>query len=142
MPLFRPSSTASIVLALRRRDPGLLLIVGMLACIGLFGLWRLFDWGGDANRSLIGNLAYLPLCLVPLVLCWRTAARPHPNRRVRLAWLMLTLAAACELAGNAIWAYLENGLGLHLTLCDYLAGRTDRCPGQEHLRLFDPEQRV
>ena len=36
----------------------------------------------------------------------------------------------------------ENGLGLHRTVCDYLAGMTDRYAIQEHRRLFDPEERV
>ncbi len=36
----------------------------------------------------------------------------------------------------------EGGLGLHRTLCDYLAGMTDRYAIQEHRRLFDPEERV
>jgi len=36
----------------------------------------------------------------------------------------------------------ESGLGLHCTLCDYLAGMTDRYAIQEHRRLFDPEERV
>ncbi len=36
----------------------------------------------------------------------------------------------------------ESGLGLHRTLCDYLAGMTDRYAVQEHRRLFDPEERV
>jgi len=36
----------------------------------------------------------------------------------------------------------EQPIGLHLAVCDYLAGMTDRYAIQEHLRLFDPGTRV
>ena len=36
----------------------------------------------------------------------------------------------------------ETGLDLYRTICDYLAGMTDRYAIQEHRRLFDPEERV
>lgn len=36
----------------------------------------------------------------------------------------------------------QSDLGLHRTVCDYLAGMTDRYAIQEHRRLFDPEERV
>jgi dGTPase len=32
--------------------------------------------------------------------------------------------------------------GLHRTICDYIAGMTDRYAIQDHLKLFDPETRV
>ncbi|MGH2582458.1 MAG: deoxyguanosinetriphosphate triphosphohydrolase [Anaerolineales bacterium] len=36
-----------------------------------------------------------------------------------------------------VQAYI-NGRGLHRTICDYIAGMTDRFAIQEHARLFDP----
>lgn len=39
-------------------------------------------------------------------------------------------------------ASAEDGGNLHRTVCDYLAGMTDRYAIQEHKRLYDPEERV
>ena len=45
MPLFQPSSDTQPGKMLRH-DPGLALIVCLLASMALFGLWRIFEWGG------------------------------------------------------------------------------------------------
>ncbi len=37
---------------------------------------------------------------------------------------------------------VEGDLGMYRTVCDYLAGMTDRYAVQEHRRLFDPGERV
>jgi dGTPase len=36
----------------------------------------------------------------------------------------------------------QNGGDLHRSVCDYIAGMTDRYAIQEYKRLYDPEERV
>lgn len=110
---FQPvASMLRLTRLLQRRDWGTRLLAVLPAGIVLYCLWLIVGWGGPENRALISNLAYLPLNLVPVLLCWRPGLLTRLDGRSRLAWVLIGAGQASDLLANLIWAYLENYLGV------------------------------
>lgn len=84
-------------------------IVGCVAVyVALFFLWTQFHWGGEQNRILIANFAFLPLKIALVALFWRTARHPELSPRLRWGWRALTLTMLCYGIANAVlWPYYE-----------------------------------
>ena len=72
--------------------------------------WIAFHWGGEENVTLIGDLFYLPLDLMTMVILFRTARRPELSQRARRAWWLLGLSIASYFLADLSWAYIENVL--------------------------------
>jgi PAS domain S-box-containing protein len=72
--------------------------------------WIYFHWGGDANVKLIGDLFYLPLDLLAVVVAWRVFAQKHLDQHIRRMWLLLGLGFLFYLLADSTWTYLENVL--------------------------------
>ena len=73
--------------------------------------WIYFHWGGEKNVTLIGDLFYLPLELVTIVVLLRTAMSPELSQRQRRAWWFLGLALVSYFVADLSWSYIELILG-------------------------------
>lgn len=84
-------------------------VVGCAAVyVALFFLWTEFHWGGEPYKTLIADLAFLPLKIALVVLFGRTALHPALPPRVRWGWRALALAMLCYGIANAVlWPYYE-----------------------------------
>src|SRR5437762_5469862 len=80
-----------------------LALVYWLAFVG----WQIVGWGGEGRRTMIGDLAPLPLEVAAVVLALRATRRVDADPRMRRAWLFVTIAFALYLAGDVIWAFFE-----------------------------------
>src|SRR3954451_16861338 len=80
-----------------------LAVVGWIAFVG----WQLFGWGGEGNRTMIGDLAPLPFEIAAMLLALRAARRVNAGRRMHCAWLFVAGAVALYLAGDVIWTFFE-----------------------------------
>ena len=89
-------------------DPGWWVVGVVAVYVVLFILWTQFHWGSEEYRSLIGNLAALPLEITLVALCWRNSMHPALAPRVRWGWRLLTVAAACYVIVNSVlWPHDE-----------------------------------
>ncbi|HET6781156.1 MAG TPA: GGDEF domain-containing protein [bacterium] len=93
------------------RDRGWLVTIAVgIFAIG-FILWLLLGWGGPDHRTLIADVAFIPMGLALTAMAWR-AGRHHAIRaKTRRAWMMVGLAAFCWWLGDVLWSYYEVGLG-------------------------------
>ncbi len=84
-------------------------VAGALAAgyVLLFLAWTHFHWGGEANVSLIADVAFLPLSLFASACAWRVAADRRFDPRLRRAWLILGLGIFSQFVADLIWFYLE-----------------------------------
>lgn len=89
-------------------DWGWWIVGGVAGYVALFFLWTEFHWGGEQYRTLIADLAFLPLKIALVALFWRTALHPALPPRLRWGWRVLTLAMLCYSIANAVlWPYYE-----------------------------------
>jgi GAF domain-containing protein/HAMP domain-containing protein len=72
--------------------------------------WYYFKWGGEANVTLISDLASLPLDLLAPLVAWRVATQRRLDAHVRRTWLLLGLALFSFLIADLFWLYFENFL--------------------------------
>ena len=75
-------------------------------------LYVAFHWGGEENKSLISNIIAVIIYVGPCVLAWRVSRNHDLPRRVRRAWLFVSLAELSYLTGETMWLYFENILGV------------------------------
>ncbi len=90
------------------RDPG-----GRVAgALGIYGLvflaWQIFGWGGDEHRTLISDLAFLPVSLAAAALALRAGRQETLDRRTARAWRIIGVSFFLYWLGDAIWALEEN----------------------------------
>lgn len=72
-----------------------------------------FHWGGEGNLStLVSNILAVAIYSGPCIFAWRLSLHPNLPKRSRMAWRLISLANCAFFSGEAIWLYLENGLGL------------------------------
>lgn len=94
-----------------RRDWGDGLAAGF-ACYGLlFLVWVALGIGGDHQRELLSDIAFLPVNLAAAGLAWRVASRSDLDDSTRRAWRRLAGAFACWWVGDALWFGMEVVLG-------------------------------
>lgn len=83
------------------------LVVGLVAWLGLFALWVALPVGGERQRTVLSDLACLPVGLVAVVWARRCARRPDLGGDVRRSWWWITAALLCWWAGDVLWAWSE-----------------------------------
>lgn len=72
-----------------------------------FLLWLVFKWGGETYRTLISDLAFLPMGLAAAALAWRTGRHRALRSKTRRAWMTVGLAVLCWWLGDVLWSYYE-----------------------------------
>ena len=75
-------------------------------------VWLFTSAASDDVRSLIANLAYVPLMACVTLVAARIAHSRALPPRLRWAWRLVTLWCVLSLTGDVLWTYVENGLGL------------------------------
>lgn len=93
-----------------RRDRGGVLTLALGAYALLFLLWMVTGWGGEARRTAISDIAFLPSGLAAAIMAFR-ASRHVSVLRSRRAWLFLTAAFVSWWLGDVVWTYYELVLG-------------------------------
>ena len=90
------------------RDPGGKAVAGLIALAVGFIAWQIFKWGGPARKSLISDVAFLPVSITAAVVAWRTSRCGDLDARTRRAWLICGLAFLCYWVGDVIFTFEEN----------------------------------
>ncbi len=88
---------------------------GVTLVTALYGLtylvWERAGWGSPELRSLLGNLAFMPLNLTLAVLCFLAASKSVLDEGVRRALRFLGAGCLMVLVGNGVSVYYLLGLG-------------------------------
>ncbi len=74
------------------------LVAGAVGLFGLYLLWQVTGLGGTAERTLIGDIFFIPFNLLALYATAGAAKRCHADRRLYWSWTFV----ACAMAGNVI----------------------------------------
>lgn len=77
-----------------------------------FWLWQIFQWGGQAPKAVVGDLAALPGALAAALFAWRAGSHSALDPRARRGWRLIGLAYIVYWAGDALYAYYELLLGV------------------------------
>ena len=93
------------------RDPGGRLAIGFALYGALFSAWTFFHWGQGVDRSLVTDLAFIPVALAAGVLALR-ASRRSALEGTRRAWLLIGLAFLAWWVADVLWFVYEYGLGI------------------------------
>ncbi len=78
--------------------------------LAVYGLWQVFRWGGREHQALIGDLAFVPVNGVAVVLAWRVSRRADLGSRTCRAWRLLSVAMFLYLLGDLVQFWYENEL--------------------------------
>ncbi|HTU72334.1 MAG TPA: GGDEF domain-containing protein [Trebonia sp.] len=78
--------------------------------LAVYGLWQVFRWGGRAHQALIGDLAFIPVIGVGVVLAWQVSRRGDLGPRTCRAWRLLSGALALYFLGNLLQLVYEVAL--------------------------------
>ncbi len=83
--------------------------VGLLCALGaVFIAWQFAGWGGPDHRTLISDVAFLPVSITGAWITWRTARNPALDARTRRAWKIIAVSFLCYWLGDTIWTLEEN----------------------------------
>lgn len=90
------------------RDPG----GGAAVALSFYGVafvvWQIFGFGGPERRSLISDLAFLPVSFAAGALALRAGRHPNLDPRTARAWRIVAASFFLYWLGDAIWALEEN----------------------------------
>lgn len=90
------------------RDPGGRL-TGALLLYGLAFLgWQIFRWGGSEHRTLISDVAFLPVSLIAGALALRAGRKPELDPKTARAWRIIAVSFFLYWLGDVIWTFEEN----------------------------------
>jgi diguanylate cyclase (GGDEF)-like protein len=95
-----PRAEGSNSLPARRRISPLLL-AGVTAYMAVYMVWLAFG----PDRTLMSDIAFLPLSALAAVASWRAGQRSVPG--ARLGWRLIALAILSYGIGDAIWTFYE-----------------------------------
>ncbi|HZK49735.1 MAG TPA: hypothetical protein VFD74_09085 [Thermoleophilia bacterium] len=91
--------------------PWYLTIIAATVLCAVYLLEVLINWGHVAERSLYSNLGILPVGLAATLVTW-SAARRRLDPRARTAWELLSISFGCFFAGDFLYFYYQNVLGI------------------------------
>ncbi len=77
----------------------------------VFLLWLILKWGDETYRTLISDLAFLPMGLAVSAICYRAGKHQALGAKTRRAWLLVGLAVLCWWLGDVLWSFYEVALG-------------------------------
>lgn len=89
-------------------DPGgraAALLCGLAAA---FIAWQIGGWGGAPRRTLISDLAFLPISITGAWIAWRTSADRALDARTRRAWKIIAISFFFYWLGDTIFIVVEN----------------------------------
>src|SRR4051812_45519792 len=90
-----------------------LLLPCAVAAYGVAYIAFLALTGADtAFRSLVANVAYIPVGVLTAFLAWRVSTHPNASDRTRAGWRALTVACVLTVSADIWWTVDENLLGL------------------------------
>ncbi len=75
-----------------------------------YALWQVFGWGGPSHKQVIGNLAFWPVDLLGVAVCWQLARRAGITSPVRRAWWLIGAGLLSYLVGDVLWFVYESVL--------------------------------
>ena len=90
-----------------RRDVGwgVLALVAVLAVA--FALWSFAGFGSARQRTVVSDLALLPVSLIVAVLAWRTSGHPTLDVATARAWRRVGYAFLAYWLGEVQWTWFE-----------------------------------
>ena len=90
------------------RDKGGL-ATAFLAFYGLaFVGWQIFRWGGSDHRTLISDLAFIPVSITAAALAWRAGKYENLDPRTARAWRIIAVSFFLYWVGDVLWSIEEN----------------------------------
>ncbi|MGH2795060.1 MAG: GGDEF domain-containing protein [Actinomycetota bacterium] len=89
-------------------DPGGRISALLLVYGASFVAWQIFRWGGDEQRTLISDLAFIPVSISAAVLARRAGRNPNLDSRTSRAWRMIAVSFFLYWLGDVIWSIEEN----------------------------------
>jgi diguanylate cyclase (GGDEF)-like protein len=92
------------------RDWGWRLTAALGGYVGVFLAWQIFGWGGARYRSLISDVAFLPIGIAGFVLARRASRTEGLDGATRRAWGTIAFAILLYWLGDAIFT-IEEHLG-------------------------------
>jgi diguanylate cyclase (GGDEF)-like protein/PAS domain S-box-containing protein len=95
----------------RRRIPALTATFVTALYAVAYLVWERNDWGSEAVRNLISNVAFMPLNLAVVMLTALASRSPELDPGVRRALRLLGLGSAMVFVGNGISTWYVMGLG-------------------------------
>ena len=90
------------------RDPGGRFTALLLAYGVAFVLWQIYRWGGSEHRTLISDLAFIPVSVSAAALALRAGRNPSLDPRTARAWRIIAVSFFLYWLGDVIWAFEEN----------------------------------
>lgn len=93
------------------RDPGWLLTIASGIFASVFVLWLFLGWGGPNYRTLIADVAFIPMGLAASAMAWRTSLHRGLPAKTRRAWQIVGGALLSFWFGDVVWSYYEVILG-------------------------------
>lgn len=90
------------------KDPGGLLTAAMLVYGFVFLAWQVYGWGGANHRTLISDLAFVPVSLTAAYLAWRVGRREKMDPLTARAWRIVAVSFFLYWLGDLIWTLEEN----------------------------------
>ena len=73
-----------------------------------FVAWMIFKWGGDAHRTLISDVVFLPVSITGSVLAFRAGRHPGLDPQTARAWRIIGVSFFLYWLGDVIWTLEEN----------------------------------
>lgn len=90
------------------RDPGGRLTALLLVYGAAFVLWQIYRWGGSDHRTLISDLAFVPVSVSAAALALRAGRHRSLDPRTARAWRIIAVSFFLYWLGDVIWSVEEN----------------------------------
>jgi signal transduction histidine kinase len=81
--------------------------VAAAAILAVYGSWQAVRWGGAEQKTLTGDLFFVPLNLFAVVTSWGAARRCRLQPRLMQCWQLISVALALYLLGDVAQSYTE-----------------------------------
>ncbi|MGH2784324.1 MAG: diguanylate cyclase [Actinomycetota bacterium] len=90
------------------RDPGGR-VAGALIVYGfVFVAWQIFHWGGSEHRTLISDLAFIPVSITAAALALRAGRHESLDPKTARAWRIIAVSFFLYWLGDVVWTIEEN----------------------------------
>jgi diguanylate cyclase (GGDEF)-like protein len=79
----------------------------VVAFLAAYLVWQLGGWGGESERTVVGDVAIVPPTVFAAVWCWRAAARCGTVPRLRWGWRLVALGIGGYAVGEVVQLVYE-----------------------------------
>ncbi|MGH2786220.1 MAG: GGDEF domain-containing protein [Actinomycetota bacterium] len=90
------------------RDPGGRISAVLLVYGAVFVAWQFYRWGGSDQRTLISDLAFVPVSISAAMLAMRAGRNENLDPRTARAWRIIAASFFLYWLGDVIWSIEEN----------------------------------